>query len=497
MRGQPHTRTCRNKCQECIYSTQDGAAAPLWVTHSFIITNTGFGSLFWVWPAHNACCCRCSSEPELWMKIVPERVNYLLVVRQCWLLRWKPFIQSIRCFQAHISRLSVSSLTELNIRKEKKSWKNVYIFWFWSDLIYLPNEWLCVFYTYSSFLTETNNMRIKLIRGSKLPRACACECVSCLWLSGRLDRLHHPPDLMTCWGLCGSRAILICSMVQNVNPPKLDQYGPFFQLLLLKMLLANTKSQTNIPNYCFKSQNHVVYAWTKKQKWWLSKHQTCQNCNQILLLRVQFWKLNIFTHYFLRRFSSRRGKAIFFNHVWPQNRSQAWLMKQRRRDLGKLIIACFKLLSKQCFDPTYQREDALKNLARRVRVKKKPKVLDHTVAESTQANDETPNEENRSGKNRPITTILEKDIDTYGQLYINFCNLSADNSFYLFLKTKRIILEWLYFDFGRNNFCLYKCHQNSEFLKLNCSRFTGHWLYRIRFGSGMSSSVSWQNLAAI
>lgn len=82
------------------------------------------------------------------------------------------------------------------------------------------------------------------------------------------------------------------------------------------------------------------------------------------------WKLNIFTHYFLRKFSSGRSKAAFSNHVWPQNRSQAWLMKQRRMDLGKLIIACFKFLTKQCFEMTYQRDDALKNLPRHVKVEK-------------------------------------------------------------------------------------------------------------------------------
>lgn len=60
-------------------------------------------------------------------------------------------------------------------------------------------------------------------------------------------------------------------------------------------------------NYCFRSQNHPYLCMNKKnkQKWSLSKHQTCQKRNQILLLRVQFWKSNIFTNYFLRRFFSR------------------------------------------------------------------------------------------------------------------------------------------------------------------------------------------------
>lgn len=106
----------------------------------------------------------------------------------------------------------------------------------------------------------------------------------------------------------------------------------------------------------------------------------------------------------------------------------------------------------------------------------------------------------RNATNHPLTgncVVFQFKISWLFYTFTIFINknVTSVNIYTVTMKiTIRIILEWLYFDFGRNNSSLYKHHWTSAVLKLNCSRFAGLWLYSITFGSGMSSSVFWQNL---
>lgn len=114
------------------------------------------------------------------------------------------------------------------------------------------------------------------------------------------------------------------------------------------------------------------------------------------------WKITHFrTHFFC---VSPQKTTAFFKHVWPQNRSQAWLVKQRRSmesDNCLLQVSCFESdnISKRRFPQEFvwacqNWKNVLDEWA-----------IDHTVVKSIQAKVETPHEENRPTRSRSSTNI--------------------------------------------------------------------------------------------
>lgn len=103
---------------------------------------------------------------------------------------------------------------------------------------------------------------------------------------------------------------------------------------------------------------------------------------------------------------SPQKTTAFFKHVWPQNRSQAWLVKQRssiESDYCLLQVSSETMvwiwLNKRRFPQEFVWACQNWKNVRDVW------AIDHIVVKSTQAKVETPHEENRPTRSRSSTNI--------------------------------------------------------------------------------------------